>query len=87
MPLYYVICPEPNLIPVFDINEDGEIIYHASHNDFNFQVDNMYVHHIIDKLETVTDANDWINILLLNSNVWAVYNYMCEHYEGPYEGN
>ena len=87
MDLHYVILTEHNVIPVVYIPEHNGIIYHKFHNDYNFQVKNMSIHHIFDQLKIGTYADDWIKIFCEKSNGQDEWISLCGNYDGPAEGN
>ena len=86
MPLYYVLFLATNTIPAVDMTEYDDIIYHVLHNDHAFQLENFFVHHIIDQLTTETEHFKWINSFLRNRNGQSAYNTLCAYYFVPAEG-
>ena len=60
VPLYYVIRKEPNPIPLANMTEEDEIIYHAPHTGAAFIADNKQVHTYLTELTNGTDADQWI---------------------------
>jgi hypothetical protein len=87
VPLYYVIRPEPNVIPLADMTEDDEIIYHASHDARSFTVDSQTVHRTLEELTIGTDAAEWIKEYRRGRRGREAWIALCGHYDGPAEGD
>ena len=63
-----------------------EIIYNASHTGRVFETDNKDVNRILDELTLGTDAADWIKTYCRRHDGRAAWIALCEHYDGPAEG-
>ena len=63
-----------------------EIIYNASHTGRELETDNKEVHSSFDELTLGTDAVDWINTYRRRYDDRAAWIELCEHYDGPAEG-
>ena len=87
IPLYYVIRKEPCTIPIDEMQPIDEITYNAPHEGRAYEVDNKEVHRLIEELTNGTDASDWIKSFRRSRNGKGAWNALCEHYDGPAEGD
>jgi hypothetical protein len=87
IPLYYVIRKEPCPIEPADMSAFDEIVYNAPHQGRAFDTDNKEVHRILDELTLGTDAADWIKVHRRRQDGRRAWNQLCEHYDGPAEGD
>ena len=65
------------------MTDNDDIIHHAFHHYCIFQVDNLSVRFIIDKLTMVKYTYYWIKIFQHKSNRRAELNDLCDNYNGP----
>ena len=63
-----------------------EIIYNASHTGREFETDNKEVCRILDELTLGTGTADWIKTYRRCHDGRADCITLCEHYDGPAEG-
>jgi hypothetical protein len=84
IPLYYVI--RPLLAPVHPSEED-EIVFNANHVGAAFSSDNTTVHQILTELTNGTDADQWIKQHRRSQDGRAAWIGLCNHYDGPAEGD
>ena len=84
VPLYYVIHP---LLPPVDPSEKDEIIFNANHTGAAYSADNVTVHQILTELTNGTDADQWIKQHRRTQNGRAAWTGLCNHYDGPAEGD
>ena len=84
IPLYYIIRPDE--APA-DPTLEERIIHHASHNGVTYTTDNQSVHRILAELTNGTDADQWIKEYSRNQDGRGAWNALCQHYDGPAEGD
>ena len=87
VPLYYVIQKEPNPIPLANMTEEDEIIYHTPHTGAAFIADNKQVHTYLAELTNGTDADQWIKHHKRTQNGKQAWIDLCNHYDGAAEGS
>ena len=87
IPLYYVIRKEPCPIPIDEMQPADEIIYNTPQQGRAFEIDNIEVHRITDELTNGTDAADWIKSFRRSRDGKGAWEALCEHYDGPAEGD
>ena len=85
--LYYVIRKKPNPIPLANMTEEDEIIYHAPHTGAAFIADNKQVHTYLTELTNGTDADQWIKHHKRTQNGKQAWIDLCNHYDGAAEGS
>ena len=85
--LYYLIRTKPYPIAAPGNSPSDEIIYNASHIGRAFETDNKEVHRILDELTLGKDVADWIKTCCRRHNGRAACIALCEHYNGPAEGD
>ena len=69
------------------MTDNDDIIHHAFHHYCIFQVDNLYVHFIIDELTMVKYTSDWIKSFQLKRKRGYEWNTLCGDYDGPTIGD
>ena len=84
VPLYYVIRP---LLPPANPSEEDEIIFNANHTGAAYTADNVTVHQILTELTNGTDADQWIKQHRRTQDGRAAWTGLCNHYDGPAEGD
>ena len=84
IPLYYVIRP---LLPPVHPSEEDEIIFNASHTGAAYSADNKTVHQTLTELTNGTDADQWIKQHRRTQDGRAAWTGLCNHYDGPAEGD
>ena len=84
IPLYYIIRPLP---PPDEPSEEDEIIYNANHTGAAYSTDNKTVHQTLTELTNVTDADQWIKQYRRTQDGRAAWIALCNHYDGPAEGD
>ena len=87
IPLYYVVRDDPCPIDPAAMTSTDEIVYNASHNGRAYLTDNREVHRILDELTLGTDAADWIKTHRRRHDGRAAWIALCDHYDGPAEGD
>jgi hypothetical protein len=87
IPLYYIIRPEPRVIPINLMTPTDEIVYNTAHAGRAFDTDNREVHRILDELTLGSDAADWIKSHRRRHDGRAAWTALCNHYDGPAEGD
>ena len=84
VPLYYVIRPSN---PPVVLNEEDEIIFNATHTGAAYSTDNKTVHQTLTELTNGTDADQWIKQHRRTQDGRAAWLGLCNHYDGPAEGD
>ena len=84
IPLYYIIRPLP---PPDEPSEEDEIIYNANHTGAAYSTDNKTVHQTLTELTNGTDADQWIKQYRRSQDGRAAWIALCNHYDGPAEGD